>query len=226
DTIRNLERFWQGPLGREIHKTKLGMWSLIAEYLERMNKWKIDAPVIVVLMLAIAQVAVAQTSTPQPSQTSSDAIHLGPRHPPPQKQQQQQPQPQQRQLQQQPSPSQQQQPQQQQQSPPQEQQQKKPQKQARSVHRSNPVPPSVMSFETALQRCQRDPHPRLWWTQHYAVIVLVGGGYYYFDSGYWFPARGYDPNYGAYDYDGPIYTYGNLLPDQVILNVQRALTDL
>jgi hypothetical protein len=84
----------------------------------------------------------------------------------------------------------------------------------------------VMSFETALQRCQREHHPHDWWQQRYAIIVLVGGGYYYFDSGYWFPARGYDPNYEAYDYDGPIYTYGNLLPDQVILNVQRALTDL
>ena len=28
-----------------------------------------------------------------------------------------------------------------------------------------------------------------------------------------------------YDYDGPIYTYGNLLPDQVIANVQGALQD-
>jgi peptidoglycan hydrolase-like protein with peptidoglycan-binding domain len=54
----------------------------------------------------------------------------------------------------------------------------------------------------------------------------VGGGYYYFDAGYWFPAWGYDPNYEAYDYDGPIFTYGNLLPDQVIVNVQRALQEL
>jgi hypothetical protein len=96
----------------------------------------------------------------------------------------------------------------------------------RSAHPSKPVPPQVMSYSAALQRCQHDPHPRGWWAQHYAVIVLSGGGYYYFDSGYWFPAFGYDPNYEAYDYDGPIYTYGNLLPDQVILNVQRALTDL
>ena len=55
---------------------------------------------------------------------------------------------------------------------------------------------------------------------------MVSGGCYYFDSGYWFPAWGYDPNYEAYDYDGPIFTYGNLLPDQVIINVQRALQDL
>ncbi len=58
------------------------------------------------------------------------------------------------------------------------------------------------------------------------MIVLVLGGYYYYDSGYWCPAWGYDPAYQYYDYDGPIYTYGNLLPDQVILNVQRALKEL
>src|SRR6266436_9232232 len=55
--------------------------------------------------------------------------------------------------------------------------------------------------------------------------VLVGGGYYYFDAGYWFPAWGYNPIYEFYDYDGPIYTYGNLLPDEVIVNVQRALNE-
>jgi Putative peptidoglycan binding domain len=58
------------------------------------------------------------------------------------------------------------------------------------------------------------------------VIVLVGGGYYYRDAGYWYPAWGYDPNYERYDYDGPIYTYGDLLPDQVIINVQRVLQQL
>ena len=55
--------------------------------------------------------------------------------------------------------------------------------------------------------------------------MLVGGGYYYFDAGYWFPAWGYNPIYEFYDYDGPIYTYGNLLPDEVIVNVQRALNE-
>ena len=69
-------------------------------------------------------------------------------------------------------------------------------------------------------------HDHDWWKQHYIVIVLVGGGYYYQDSGYWYPAWGYDPNYERYDYDGPIYTYGNLLPDQVIVNVQNALKEL
>jgi hypothetical protein len=107
-----------------------------------------------------------------------------------------------------------------------QQEQKQPhQKQARANHRSTP-PPTVMTFETAQQRRHHERHPRDWWAQRYPVIVLVGGGYYYLDSGYWFPALGYDSSYESYDYDGPIFTYGNLLPDQVILNVQRALTDL
>ena len=33
---------------------------------------------------------------------------------------------------------------------------------------------------------------------------------------------GYDPNY-SYAYNGPIYAYGNLPPDQVIANVQIEL---
>ena len=82
------------------------------------------------------------------------------------------------------------------------------------------------SYADAMRRYRHERHDHDWWKQHNIVIVLVGGGYYYHDSGYWYPAWGYDPNYERYDYDGPIYTYGNLLPDQVILNVQRALKEL
>lgn len=82
------------------------------------------------------------------------------------------------------------------------------------------------SYADAMRRHRHERHDHDWWNQHYIVIVLVGGGYYYQDSGYWYPAWGYDPNYERYDYDGPIYTYGNLLPDQVIVNVQRALKEL
>jgi len=78
----------------------------------------------------------------------------------------------------------------------------------------------------AVHRYRHERHDHDWWKQHYVVIVLVGGGYYYQDSEYWYPAWGYDPNYERYDYDGPIYTYGNLLPDQVIANVQNALKAL
>ena len=82
------------------------------------------------------------------------------------------------------------------------------------------------SYADAMRRYRHERHDHDWWKQHYIVIVLVGGGYYYHDSGYWYPAWGYDPNYERYDYDGPIYTYGNLLPDQVIVNVQNALKEL
>jgi hypothetical protein len=98
------------------------------------------------------------------------------------------------------------------------------QRQVRVIRQNTRGP--TMSYSTALQRQRHEHHTRFWWRQRYPVIVLVGGGYYYLNAGYWYPAWGYDPNYSAYDYDGPIYTYGNLLPDQVILNVQRALTDL
>ena len=82
------------------------------------------------------------------------------------------------------------------------------------------------SYADAMRRYRHDRHDRDWWKQRYVVIVLVGGGYYYQDAGYWYPAWGYDLNNERYDYDGPIYTYGNLLPDQVIINVQRVLQQL
>jgi len=77
-----------------------------------------------------------------------------------------------------------------------------------------------------MRRYRHERHDCDWWKQHYVVIVLVGGGYYYHDAGYWYPAWGYNLNYENYEYDGPIYTYGNLLPDQVIINVQSALKQL
>jgi len=75
-------------------------------------------------------------------------------------------------------------------------------------------------------RCHRHEwHNRDWWKRNCNTIVFVTGGYYFLDAGYWYPAWGYDPVNSYYDYDGPIYTYGNLLPDQVIANVQAALQD-
>jgi len=81
------------------------------------------------------------------------------------------------------------------------------------------------SFADALRRNWHAWHDRDWWRQHCNNIVLVTGGYYFLDASYWYPAYGYDPSNGYYDYDGPIYTYGNLLPDQVIANIQGALQD-
>src|SRR6266700_2511547 len=68
----------------------------------------------------------------------------------------------------------------------------------------------------------REWHDRGWWRSHCDRIVFVSGGWYYWNAGYWFPAWGYDP-YAYYAYDGPIYAYNDLPPDQVIANVQAAL---
>ncbi|HEU5245907.1 MAG TPA: peptidoglycan-binding domain-containing protein [Candidatus Udaeobacter sp.] len=81
------------------------------------------------------------------------------------------------------------------------------------------------SYSDALRRNWHEWHNRDWWKQNCNTIVFVTGGYYFLDAGYWYPAWGYDPLYSYYDYDGPIYTYSNLLPDQVIANVQAALQD-
>ena len=65
-------------------------------------------------------------------------------------------------------------------------------------------------------------HDRIWWRSHYNRVVFASGGWYYWNAGWWYPAWGYAPN-GYYAYDGPIYAYNGLPPDQVIANVQAAL---
>jgi Putative peptidoglycan binding domain len=65
-------------------------------------------------------------------------------------------------------------------------------------------------------------HDRGWWHGHYNRVVFVYGGWYYWNSGWWYPAWGYAPN-AYYAYDGPIYAYNSLPPDQVVANVQAAL---
>jgi hypothetical protein len=69
-------------------------------------------------------------------------------------------------------------------------------------------------------------HNRWWWRGHYNNVFLTGGGYWYWDGGYWFPAWGYDPAFTAYAYDGPIFSYANMPPDQVVVSVQEQLQDL
>jgi Putative peptidoglycan binding domain len=66
-------------------------------------------------------------------------------------------------------------------------------------------------------------HDRDWWRGHHNRIVLVFGSPYYWDAGFWYPAWGYDPSASYYPYDGPIYAYNDLPPDQVIANVQETL---
>ena len=41
-----------------------------------------------------------------------------------------------------------------------------------------------------------------------------------------YPAWGYDPSYSYYDYDGPIYGYDGLTPDEAVANVQSELQRL
>jgi hypothetical protein len=81
------------------------------------------------------------------------------------------------------------------------------------------------NFLDVFNRHRHEWHDRNWWHNHCDTIVFVNTGYYFLDGSYWYPALGYDPLNSYYDYDGPIYTYGNLLPDEVIANVQVALQD-
>ena len=80
-----------------------------------------------------------------------------------------------------------------------------------------------IAFDKAFRRHWHEWHDRNWWHNHCDTIVFVTTGYYFLDGSYWYPAYGYDPLQTYYDYDGPIYTYSNLLPDEVIANVQTAL---
>ena len=82
-----------------------------------------------------------------------------------------------------------------------------------------------INFDQAFRRHWHEWHDRKWWHDHCDTIVFVTTGCYFLDGSYWYPAWGYDPLQSYYDYDGPIYTYGDLLPDEVIANVQTALQD-
>src|SRR5207253_949899 len=86
-------------------------------------------------------------------------------------------------------------------------------RQSGNVVNAKPIKQVTLSFSDAQRRYRHERHDRVWWKHHFTRIVFVSGGYYYWDAGYWFPAWGYDPLYDSYDYDGPIYTYVNLLPD-------------
>jgi Putative peptidoglycan binding domain len=84
---------------------------------------------------------------------------------------------------------------------------------------------NTMNFNDACRR-HRDSHDRDWWRNHCHTIILIGGGFYAWDLGYWYPAYGYDSYNSNYSYDGPIYGYDGLPPDQIIANVQYALQQL
>jgi len=68
-------------------------------------------------------------------------------------------------------------------------------------------------------------HDRGWWDSNYGPsLTFVFGAPYFWNSGYWYPAWGYNPGY-VYPYDGPIYGASNLTPDQIVTNVQIQLRD-
>ena len=69
-------------------------------------------------------------------------------------------------------------------------------------------------------------HDRGWWHSNHSHIVLIGGGWYYWNSGYWYPAWGYDDSAAYYPYDGPIYVGSSPRPfDQVVADVQSVLQE-
>jgi hypothetical protein len=74
----------------------------------------------------------------------------------------------------------------------------------------------------AFRNYKSEWHDKNWWHNHHNRIVFVFGAPYFWNAGYWFPAWGYNPG-AYYAYDGPIYAYNSLPPDQVIANVQTAL---
>jgi hypothetical protein len=75
---------------------------------------------------------------------------------------------------------------------------------------------------TVFRNYSSEWHDRHWWSGRYNRVVFVYGGWYAWNGGYWIPAWGYAPN-AYYAYDGPIYGYDGLPPDQVTANVQSAL---
>src|SRR5436309_4558510 len=75
---------------------------------------------------------------------------------------------------------------------------------------------------TVFRNYKSEWHDQNWWHSHHSNIVFVFGAPYYWNAGYWFPAWRYNPN-AYYAWDGPIYGYNHLPPDQVIANAQAAL---
>jgi len=70
-------------------------------------------------------------------------------------------------------------------------------------------------------------HDQGWYRSHYPRVELIGGGYYFWNSGYWYPAWGYNPSAEYYAYDGPIYVGQRAEPpDQVIADVQATLQQM
>jgi hypothetical protein len=80
---------------------------------------------------------------------------------------------------------------------------------------------------SAFRSYQPQWHDQGWWRSRYSNnLSLIGGGWYYWDSGYWYPAWGYDEATAYYPYDGPIYVGPRARPfDQVVADVQAVLQE-
>ena len=79
----------------------------------------------------------------------------------------------------------------------------------------------------AFQTYRPQWHDQGWWRSNYGSnLLLIGGGWYYWNSGYWYPAWGYDNAYSYYPYDGPIYVGQHRVPfDQIVADVQSSLQE-
>jgi Putative peptidoglycan binding domain len=80
---------------------------------------------------------------------------------------------------------------------------------------------------SAFRNYQSQWHDSGWWDGHCGDRIVFITVYsqpfpFFFDAGYWYPCWGYYPD-SYYPYDGPIYGYNGLSPDQVIANVQTEL---
>jgi hypothetical protein len=80
---------------------------------------------------------------------------------------------------------------------------------------------------SAFRNYHSEWHDSGWWNGRWGdgiVFVTVNSQPFpfFFDAGYWYPAWGYYPD-AYYPYDGPIYGYNDLPPDEVIANVQTQL---
>ena len=79
----------------------------------------------------------------------------------------------------------------------------------------------------AFRSYHAERHDQGWYHSHYPRVELIGGGYYYFNSGYWYPAWGYNDSQQYYAYDGPIYVGQRAEPlDRVIADVQGVLQEM
>jgi len=90
-----------------------------------------------------------------------------------------------------------------------------------TARNSRAISRNRVSFSEAVALHRHEFHDRDFWRRHFR-IVIINNNAFFFDAGFWFPAWGYFPG-AYYPYDGPIYGYNGLTPDQVVVNAQVQL---